>query len=93
MASYRLFIKPSAVKDIEALPKKDRGRVVAEIQSLANHPRPPGCEKLSGHEFYRLRQGNYRILYTVHDTGLVIVVIKVGHRRDVRRRILKPARI
>ena len=85
MASYRLFIKPSAVKDIEALPKKDRGRVVAKVQSLASDPRPPGCEKLSGHEFHRLRQGNYRILYAVHDTDLVIVVIKVGHRREVYR--------
>ncbi|MGH9782645.1 MAG: type II toxin-antitoxin system RelE family toxin [Terriglobia bacterium] len=85
MASYRLLIKPSAVKEIEALPKKDRGRVVAKIQSLASNPRPQGCEKLSGHELYRLRQGNYRILYTVHDTDLVVVVIKVGHRREVYR--------
>ena len=85
MASYSLFIKPSAVKDIEALPKKDRGRVVAKVQSLAGNPRPPGCEKLSGHELYRLRQGNYRILYTVHDAHLVVVIIKVGHRREVYR--------
>ena len=85
MASYSLFIKPSAVKDIEALPKKDRGRVVAKVQSLAGNPRPPGCEKLSGHELYRLRQGNYRILYTVHDADLVVVIIKVGHRREVYR--------
>ncbi len=85
MASYRLFIKPSAVKDIEALPKKDLGRVVGKIQSLANNPRPSGCEKLSGHELYRLRQGNYRILYTVHDADLIVVVIQVGHRREVYR--------
>jgi mRNA interferase RelE/StbE len=85
VASYRLFIKPSAVKDIEALPKRDRGRVVVRIQRLAGNPRPAGCEKLSGHELYRLRQGNYRILYTVHDADLVIMVIKVGHRREVYR--------
>ena len=85
MASYRLFIKPSAVNDIEALLKKDRSRIVARIQRLATNPRPPGCEKLSGHDFYRLRQGNYRILYTVHDTDLIVVVIKVGHRREVYR--------
>jgi len=83
VASYRLFIKPSAVKDIEALPKKDRGRVVAKIQSLTGNPRPPGCEKVSGHELYRMRQGNYRILYIVHDADLVVVVIKIGHRREV----------
>jgi mRNA interferase RelE/StbE len=85
VASYRLFIKPSAVKDIEALPKKDRSRIVAKIQTLAGNPRPPGCEKLSGHELYRLRQGNYRILYTLHDADLIVVVIKVGHRREVYR--------
>ena len=85
MASYRLQIKPSAVKDIEALPHKDRRRLVTKIQRLATNPRPPGCEKLSGHELYRVRQGNYRILYTVQDAELVIVVIKVGHRREVYR--------
>jgi len=85
VARYRLFIKPSAVKDIEALPKKDRGRVVAKIESLAGNPRPAGCDKLSGDELYRLRQGNYRILYTLHDVDLVVVVIKVGHRREVYR--------
>ena len=85
MASYRLQIKPSAVKEIEALPKQDRSHVVAKIQGLAADPRPPGCEKLSGLELYRVRRGNYRILYTVHDADLVIVVIKVGHRREVYR--------
>ena len=85
MASYKLQIKPSAVKDIEALPQKDRRRVVAKIQRLAANARPLGCEKLSGHELYRVRRGNYRILYTVQDAELVIVVIKVGHRREVYR--------
>jgi mRNA interferase RelE/StbE len=85
VASYRLQIKPSAAKEIEALPKKDRPRVVARIQELATNPRPPGCEKLSGHELYRVRQGNYRILYTVHDADLLVVVIKIGHRREVYR--------
>ncbi len=85
MASYRLQIKPSAAKEIEALPKKDRRRAVARIRGLATNPRPPGCEKLSGHELYRVRQGNYRILYTVHDADLLVVVIKIGHRREVYR--------
>lgn len=85
MASYRLRIKPSAAKELEALPKNDRRRVVAKIHALAANPRPPGCEKLSGQELYRVRQGNYRILYTVRDAGLVVVVIKVGHRREVYR--------
>ena len=85
MASYRLVIKPSAGKEIEALPKQDRRRIVAKITSLSRAPRPPGCEKLSGHDQYRLRQGNYRILYEIQDLDLVIVVVRVGHRRDVYR--------
>lgn len=85
MASYRLFIKPSAAKEIEALPKQDRRRIVAKITSLSHDPRPPGCEKLSGHDRYRLRQGNYRILYEIQDLALIVVIVKVGHRRDVYR--------
>lgn len=85
MASYRLQIKPSAAKEIETLPQKDRQRVVARIQGLATDPRPPGCEKLSGREQYRVRQGNYRIPYTLHDADLLVVVIKIGHRREVYR--------
>ena len=85
MASYKLLTKPSAAKDLETLPKKDRQRVVTKIQSLAQNPRPPGCEKLSGHDLYRVRQGNYRVLYTVHDAEMVVVIISIGHRREVYR--------
>ena len=85
MASYRLLIKPSAGKEIEALPKQDRRRIIATITSLSCNPRPPGCEKLSGRDQYRLRQGNYRILYEIQDGDLVVVVVKIGHRRDVYR--------
>jgi mRNA interferase RelE/StbE len=85
VASYKLQIKPSAVKEIEALPQKDRRRIIARIQRLSSDPRPPGCEKLSGHELYRVRQGNYRVLYTVQDTDVVVVVVRIGHRREVYR--------
>ena len=85
MASYRLLIKPSAVKDLEALPTKDRRRVVSRTGGLASPPRPPGCEKLSRHELYRVRQGDYRVLYTVQDAEQLVIVIKIGHRRDVYR--------
>jgi mRNA interferase RelE/StbE len=85
VANYRLLVKPSAVKEIEALTKQDRLRVVAKISSLARDPRPPGCEKLSGRDQYRLRQGDYRILYEIQDLELVVVVVKVGHRREVYR--------
>jgi mRNA interferase RelE/StbE len=85
VASYRLQIKPSAAKELEALPRKDRRRLVARIQQLALDPRPPGCEKLSGEEKYRVRQGDYRVLYAIDDANLNLVIVKIGHRRDVYR--------
>lgn len=85
MASYRLLIKPSAVKELEALPLKDRRRVVARLRGLSDQPRPPGREKLTGRDLYRVRQGNYRILYEVQDHDLTVAIIKIGHRRDVYR--------
>ena len=66
--------------------KKDRQRIVASIQSLARDPRPAGCQKLSGEpDRYRLRVGRYRIVYSVGDSELVVVVVRVGHRKDVYR--------
>ena len=85
MASYSVVIRRSAGKDIEALPTADRRRVVARIQALATDPRPVGCEKPSGEEKYRLRQGDYRILYEITDRELIVTVVKVGNRRDVYR--------
>ena len=86
MASYKLFIKPSAAKEIESAPKKDRLRIIKRIQELSSDPRPPGCEKLSGHDDkYRVRQGTYRIVYTISDVGLVVCIVKVGHRKEVYR--------
>jgi len=85
VASYKLLIKSSAAKELESVPSKDRRRIVKKIQSLSSDPRPSGCEKLSGGEKYRIRQGNYRILYTIQDDVLIITVIRVGHRREVYR--------
>ena len=86
MAQYRLLIKPSAVKDIEAIPlKRDRQRLVERIGKLAEDPRPFGSEKISGQDKYRLRQGRYRILYAIEDQDLIVQVVKVGHRKDVYR--------
>ena len=85
MASYRLLIKPSAAKELEGLPLMDRRRVVARMQGLSDQPRPPGCEKLTGHDLFRIRQGNYRILYEVQDHDLTVTIFKIGHRRDVYR--------
>jgi mRNA interferase RelE/StbE len=86
VAKYRILIKPSAVKEIEAIPlKKDRRRIVERIRKLEESPRPPGCEKLSGQDKYRVRQGRYRIVYSIEDQDLVVYVVKVGHRKDVYR--------
>ena len=86
MASYKILIKPSAVKELEAIPEKDRRRIVYRIQGLAENPRPRGCEKLSDQDKYRLRQGKYRILYQVHDNEVIVVVVRVGKRGDVYRK-------
>ena len=87
MASYRVLIKPSAAKEIEAVgQKEDRQRIVTRIRSLARDPRPFGSEKLSGREdLYRLRVGRYRVVYSVGDAELVVVIVRVGHRKDVYR--------
>jgi mRNA interferase RelE/StbE len=87
VARYRVLIKPSAAREIEAVDqKKDRQRIVAGIHSLADDPRPPGCEKLAGEDDrYRIRVGRYRVIYAVGDARLVVFVVRVGHRRDVHR--------
>ncbi|MCK4961945.1 MAG: type II toxin-antitoxin system RelE/ParE family toxin [Anaerolineales bacterium] len=86
MPRYSILIKPSAVKEIEAIPlKKDRRRIVERIGDLAENPRPPGCEKLSGQDKYCLRQGRYRILYSIEEEDLLVYVVKVAHRKDVYR--------
>ena len=86
MARYRVFIKPSPSKALEALgTRKDRQRVVEHIHALAANPRPPGCQKLSGAEKYRVRSGIYRVVYLIDDEALFVRVVKVGHRRDVYR--------
>ena len=86
MASYKLLIKSSAAEELEGLPRKDRSRIVEKIAALAEHPRPPGSEKLSGEEKYRLRQGDYRVLYSIQDASGTVTVVKIGHRREVYRR-------
>lgn len=87
MARYSLRIKSSATKEINNVgQKKDRQRIVADIQSLADSPRPRGCEKLAGVlGGYRIRVGQYRIVYSVDDRELVVVIVRVGHRKEVYR--------
>jgi len=83
MEKYKIEIKKSAVKEIECLPKKDILFILDKIESLANNPRPHDSKKLSAKEYYRLRCGNYRILYSIEDNILFVFIVKVGHRKDV----------
>jgi len=86
---YKVSIKRSAVKEIETIPqKKERQRIIRRIGQLAEDPRPPGSKKLSGNDKYRVRQGSYRIVYSIEANELIVVVVKVGHRKDVYRRAL-----
>jgi len=85
MAEYRIFFRKSVEKDLSSIPKNDVGRILKRIKSLENDPRPPGCEKLTGQERYRLRQGRYRIVYSIQDDELTIWIVMVGHRKDIYR--------
>jgi len=86
MERYELLIKPSAAREIERISTKaERRRVVHRISALAEDPRPPGCEKLTGRQAYRVRQGSYRIVFAIDDDTRTVRVFKVGHRRDVYR--------
>jgi mRNA interferase RelE/StbE len=85
MAAYSVSFRKSVWKDFEPIPKRDLKRILDRIAALAVEPRPQGCEKLSDQECYRIRQGRYRIIYSIQDDELTVWVIKVGHRKDVYR--------
>ena len=87
MARYRLVFRRSVAKDLRSLPHRDVARILKVFDVLSLDPRPFGCEKLSGMERYRIRQGIYRIVYEIMDDELVIRVVKVGHRREVCRNL------
>jgi mRNA interferase RelE/StbE len=92
VAGYELLITARAAREIDALPrKKDRHAVVERIRKLREQPRPSGCTKLSGGaDLYRVRQGRFRIVYTIEDDRLVVIVVKVGDRKDVYRKGGRP---
>lgn len=86
MARYELIYLPSIAKDLRGLPKADVRRILARTEKLREDPHPAGAAKLEGTENrYRLRQGDYRILYCVDNDRIVVTVVKIGHRRDVYR--------
>lgn len=85
MASYRVLIRRSAEKEIAKLPGAVRRRIVEKVLALAADPRPHGAQKLAGRDEYRLREGDYRIVYTVADEIVTVTVVRVAHRSDVYR--------
>jgi len=86
MASYEIEITRTAEKQLKKLQRAEQGRVVAAVLRLADEPRPRGSRKLTGYDdVFRIRVGTYRILYSVSGRRLVIIILKVGHRRDVYR--------
>ena len=87
MAQYKVFFKKSVEKDFKSIPKNDLRKILDKIESLQENPRPIGSEKLTGQERYRLRQGRYRIVYSIQDYELTVWVVKVSHRKEIYRKI------
>jgi mRNA interferase RelE/StbE len=86
MEKYRIVFRKSVARDLRPMPTKDLRKILAIIESLSEESRPSGIEKLSGQDRYRLRQGNYRVIYEINDKEVVVAVVKVGHRKDVYQR-------
>ena len=82
MVKYKIEFKKSAVKELNELDSKVIKRIISKIKTLASNPRPEGCIKLTSEERYRIRIGNYRILYEIIDDLLIIYIVKVAHRKD-----------
>ena len=84
MDSYKVELTRSAEKDLRRIDKRYISRIFAAVESLEEEPRPVGCTKLSGSDHtYRIRVGSYRVIYEIEDDRLVVLVIKIGHRKDV----------
>lgn len=85
MGAYKLIIKTSVFKDVADIPKDDLVKIDERMRNLAEDPRPIGCHKLSFKDFYRIRYGDYRILYAIDDKSQIVRIMKIGHRREVYR--------
>ena len=83
---YQIRFKPSAAKELEKIDRPDQVRIAHRIDELSLHPRPAGAEKLKGIEgLYRLRVGDYRVIYMIEQDHLLVLVVKIGHRREIYR--------
>jgi mRNA interferase RelE/StbE len=83
--AHSVKIQPSANKALDALSKEQQGRILKAVNKLSDNPRPHGCEKLTGRNEYRIRIGDYRVIYRVHDDALIVLVIKIAHRGKAYR--------
>ena len=83
--SYKITIRRRAAKTLANLPNKDYQKVRNTIRELAENPRPQGCLKLTGRDGWRIRVGVYRVIYGINDEGKKVIVLDIGHRRDVYR--------
>lgn len=90
--AFRIEFTKDAAEQLEALPKKIARQVLSKIQTLADEPRPVQATRLTEHDhLYRMRRGDYRVLYQIHDGTLLVLVVKIGHRRDIYRRLPPPS--
>lgn len=87
MVEYKIFFKKSVEKDFKKIPKKYLVKILEKIDELKNNPKPDGSEKLTSYDLYRIRQGSYRIVYSIQDQELIIWVIKVGHRKEIYKKL------
>ena len=85
MAKYKIAIKKSAAKELEDIPQMDLRKIIKRIRALADNPRPPASQKLSVQQRYRVRQGDYRIVYSIDDANHIVDIFKIGHRREIYR--------
>ena len=83
MASFELCFKRSVARDLQSIPSRDIRRILKRLDILAGNPRGEGCIKLTGKDYYRVRVGNYRVVYEIRDTALILLVIRIAHRRKV----------
>lgn len=84
--AYKILLKPSAVKDLNQLPDKEVNRLLSHINNLSEEPRPIGIQKLSNQDGFRIRSGNYRVLFEINDTSQTIFIYRIKHRKDVYRK-------
>lgn len=87
MANYKIELSESVLKSLKRIPKKEVSKIIEKIQILGINPFPEGCRKLKDlHGVYRVRQGKYRIIYEVHENRLIVIVLKIGHRKDIYKK-------